>query len=177
MFKSAATDRKQSRSSELENNPYRTMEQSHALKGLLKPFKGKGDYETLVATARALREEIYKLMSDLENRVNRPPYSLLNLTMRIQRQKGGENKYLRWRTKRLDCMGQKYWLDVINDPATPIELLPALHEFERERIALNMQFVELSHVVREAESCMRKFEEADEAIKAAMEINRKKGRK
>ncbi|MDR0770542.1 MAG: DUF3158 family protein [Burkholderiales bacterium] len=155
-----------------DHNPYKSLEHSASLKGFLKPFKGKGDYELLQLQARDIKRDILSLMTDLTARVNRPPYSLLNLLLWIQQSKS-ETWHCRWRDKCATEMGVRLWIAAVQDKRTPEALLPALLEFEQERITLNAQMSIVQHMLRQARECAGKFEEAEQVIQKSL---RRKGK-
>jgi Protein of unknown function (DUF3158). len=151
-------------------NSYKKLKQGHSLKGFLKPFKGKRDLIDWVSELEATREEIYTLMSELLVRVNRPPYSLLDLTLHTQSIE--EKKFLRWRTKDLQRMGNRYFYNVIKSPKTPEKLLEPLMKFEEERLTLNMQVSSLNNLIHLTRKTIKTCEENEEEFAKALKVKR-----
>jgi hypothetical protein len=147
-----------------DQNPYKTLDQSASLKGFLKPFKGKGDLELLQQQAEAIKLGLRELMRSLIARANKPPYSLLDLTMWEQRSGKSDTWHLRWRNKSASNVGVDIWNAAVKDRRTPARLLPGLLEIEKERITLNAQMSIVQHMLRQARECAQKFEEADQVV-------------
>jgi hypothetical protein len=146
-----------------DHSAYKNLDHSASLKGFLKPFKGKGDMELLQRQSQTIKLGLRGLMDDLLARVNRPPYSLLDLSMWLQ-QSQSETWHCRWRNKAATVTGVRYWVAAVQDKRTPEVLLPALLEFEQERITLNAQMSIVHSITKQARECAEKFDEADQAV-------------
>ena len=65
----------------LTSDAYRQLEHAVSLKGLLKPFKGKGELEHLAQVAREIEAQLCHLMEAVVQQVGQPPYSLLDIRL------------------------------------------------------------------------------------------------
>jgi hypothetical protein len=130
----------------LEQADFRRLEHAAYLKGLLKPFKGKGSLETWASQCAALRDDLIRLA---ERRVlpqsHGYPFSLLGVQL-AQQTTGAGTAFLRWRNLDRSSMGVALWEALLADPATPASLIDELYAMELQRIALNMQ-ISLTHSI------------------------------
>ena len=145
----------------LEQADFQRLEHGAYLKGLLKPFKGKGSLETWANQCTLLRDDLIALA---QRRVLRPargyPFSLLGVHL-AQQTTGAGTTFLRWRNTERSSMGVLLWEGVIADPATPASLIDDLYAMELQRIALNMQ-ISLTHsIARQALDCSSKMAQAE----------------
>jgi hypothetical protein len=145
----------------LEQADFRRLEHAAYLKGLLKPFKGKGSLETWANQCAALRDDLIALA---ERRVlpqaQRYPFNRLGVQL-AQQTTGAGTTFLRWRNHDRSSMGVALWEGLLADPATPASLIDALYAMELQRIALNMQ-ISLTHsIARQALDCAGKMAQAE----------------
>src|SRR5690606_5551368 len=87
---------------------YGSLEHTGSLKGLLKPFKGKGELQLLTQLAQRTEGQLSELMAGLEQRAKHPPCSLLDLRLCRQNTRAGI-PYLRWRSRDFSRMGVAVW--------------------------------------------------------------------
>ncbi|MCM2446264.1 DUF3158 family protein [Rahnella sp. CG8] len=152
-----------SKFSPLEQADFQRLEHAAYLKGLLKPFKGKGEMVVWASKCFHLRDDLIRLA---ERRVleqwDRIPFNLLSLQLAQQRT-GAGTTFLRWRNLDRSRMGVAIWEELLQNtsPSTQRSLLNELYAFEQQRIVVNMQ-VSLTHTLaRQAEECANKLAHAD----------------
>ncbi|WP_134631220.1 DUF3158 family protein, partial [Pseudomonas aeruginosa] len=123
----------------LEQADFIKLEQAAYLKGLLRPFKGKGPLDDWASQCHAQRDQLIALA---QRRVLRQatghPFHLLPAEL-AQQKTGAGTTFLRWRRPDRSAMGVALWQELIASPATPVNLLADLYALEQQRIVLNMQ--------------------------------------
>lgn len=138
---------------------FQQLEQAASLKGLLKPFKSKGELDAWAKQCERLRDALLLLAQRLLAQATAYPFDRLPVLLAQQSTSAG-TAFLRWRYADRSAMGVSLWDKLIADPNTPIPLVHELFALEIERIALNMQ-VSLTHTLaRQAESCAAKMAQA-----------------
>lgn len=143
---------------------FRTLKHAPSLKGLLRPFKGKGELVLWAAECVRLRDD---LMALAQHRVLEPAmrYPLNALPVQLSRQSTpAGTAYLRWRRVDRSAMGVAQWEELMAHPRTPTALLPELLALELQRICLNMQISLLHTLAHQAVSCASKMERAQVAF-------------
>lgn len=163
----------------LEQADFQRLEHAAYLKGLLKPFKGKGDMEAWASQCFRLRDEMIRLA---ERRIlvqwDRNQLNLLSLQLALQKT-GAGTTFLRWRNLDRSRMGVAVWEDLMQNtsPVTQRSLLDEVYAFEQQRIVVNMQ-ISLTHTLaRQAEECANKLAHADEVYQRCISaINPKETR-
>lgn len=144
----------------LEQTDFRKLRHAASLKGLLKPFKSKGELEDWRSHCEGLRDSLVILAQRLVRQANSFPFSMLPVVLGQQTTSAGTT-FLRWRTVSRSAMGVMLWDELINDPKTPLPLVHELYALELERIALNMQ-ISLTHsIARQAQECVEKMARAE----------------
>tara|TARA_R110001599_G_scaffold192503_1_gene387937 strand:+ start:57179 stop:57715 length:537 start_codon:yes stop_codon:yes gene_type:complete len=140
---------------------FQQLEHAAYLKGLLKPFKGKGSLEAWANQCIALRDGLIDLAQrQVLTQARRPPFSLLGVQL-AQQTTGAGTTFLRWRNLDRSSMGVALWEELIADPATPASLIDDLYDMELQRIVLNMQ-ISLTHsIARQAMDCAAKMQRAE----------------
>lgn len=134
------------------------------LKGLLKPFKDKGEYEILEQQASAAREGIAAMMNEISDIWAKPPLSLLGVHMGVQPSSSGAT-HLRWRTRgRGQRMGVGVWSNAMTDMKMSEEMLDELHLLEILRLQTNMQMSCLQFIMKQARECQEKVDEAADIL-------------
>ncbi|MAC34757.1 DUF3158 family protein [Parahaliea mediterranea] len=148
------------RFSPLEQPAFQQLEQAAYLKGLLKPFKGKGSLEDWASQCITLRDGLIGLAQrHVLTQARRTPFSLLGVQL-AQQNTGAGTTFLRWRNLDRSAMGVALWEGLIADPATPASLIDDLYAMELQRITLNMQ-ISLTHsIARQAVDCAAKIQRA-----------------
>lgn len=145
----------------LQQDAFVGLQHAPSLKGLLKPFKGKGGMELLVDQCSALEAELNALAQDnIHAQANRYPFTLLPVRMTLQRTVAG-TVFLRWQDMGTRQMGVGIWAKLVSDAKTPESMIQDLHAMELQRIALNMQISLVHTIGRQAAACAEKMAQAD----------------
>lgn len=158
---------KQSPYDYVEQAPYYKVKHAPSLKGLLKPFKGKGDYVVLEQQMIEAREGIAAMIDEIVEMWAKPPFSLLAIQAGTQASRSGAH-HLRWRSRgRAQRMGFGVWAKAMQDKQTPEDLLEELYWFEALRLQTNMQISCLTFIAKQARECQEKMDEALEVLAQA----------
>ena len=147
----------------LQQAAFMKLEHAASLKGLLKPFKGKGDLETWASQCFAMRDELIDMAQRqvLQQAVGHP-FHLLPVEL-AQQTTGAGTAFLRWRKHDRSAMGVALWQELMASTGTPVNLLAELHAIELQRITLNMQISLLHTLGRQAQECASKAAKAEDA--------------
>ena len=148
----------------LTPDAYRQLEHAASLKGLLKPFKGKGELEHLAQVAREIEAQLCRLMEAVVQQAGEPPYSLLKIRLVLQKTSAGST-FLRWRTRDFSRMGVAVWERQISNKVLPQIVREELHRFECNRIALNLQMSVVHSLYRQATTCAIKMASAERLLR------------
>ncbi|WP_075258018.1 DUF3158 family protein [Herbaspirillum camelliae] len=147
----------------LEQPTFMQLEHAASLKGLLKPFKGKGDFEAWASQCFAMRDALIGLAQrQVLPQAGGHPFHLLPIEL-AQQTTGAGTTFLRWRRHDRSAMGVALWQELMASTGTPVNLLADLHAIELQRITLNMQISLLHTLGRQAQECASKAAEADDA--------------
>jgi hypothetical protein len=158
----------------LTPDAYRQLEHAASLKGLLKPFKGKGELEHLAQVAREIEGQLSRLMETIVQQAGCPPYSLLEIRLVLQNTSAGST-FLRWRTRDFSRMGVAVWERQVANKTLPQAMREGLYRFECERIALNLQMSVVHSLCRQATTCAIKMSSAHRLLRqltTAVEVSR-----
>lgn len=148
----------------LKQSSYTQLEHASSLKGLLKPFKGKGELEDFALQCRLLEAGLISLATDtVIPRAGKYPFSLLPIRLTQQKSASGA-VFLRWRRCDRSKMGADVWAEVLADSRTPTWMLKDLHALESQRIELNMQISLIHTIARQANECVAKMSSADQVL-------------
>jgi len=147
----------------LEQPDFLRLEHAAYLKGLLRPFKGKGSLETWANQCAALRDDLIALAQRrVLPQARGYPFNLLGVQL-AQQTTGAGTTFLRWRNLDRSCMGVGLWETLLATPSTPATLVDDLYAMEVQRIVLNMQ-ISLTHsIARQALDCAGKMARAEAA--------------
>jgi len=131
------------------------------LKGLLNPFKGKGELEVWASQCSALRDDLITLAEErILTQARSYPFNLLPIQL-AQQVTGAGTTFLRWRNLDRTSMGVALWERCIESKTTPNVLINDLFALEQQRIVLNMQ-ISLTHsLTRQAGNCASKIARAE----------------
>ncbi|SDS16784.1 Protein of unknown function [Halopseudomonas litoralis] len=145
----------------LEQTDFQRLEHAAYLKGLLKPFKGKGDLENWASQCRALRDGMIELAQRrILVQASAYPFRLLPVEL-AQQPTGAGTTFLRWRRLDRSAMGVALWQKMLLSSATPDSLIDDLFTMECQRIVHNMQ-ISLTHsIARQALECASKMGQAE----------------
>ncbi|NAO28874.1 DUF3158 family protein [Pseudomonas syringae pv. dysoxyli] len=160
--------------SALTPDAYRQFEHAASLKGLLKPFKGKGELEHLAQVAREIEAQLRRLMEVVVQQAGRAPYSLLDIRLVLQNTSAGST-FLRWRTRDFSRMGVAVWERQVSNKILPLATREGLHHFECDRIALNLQMSVVHSLLRQAATCAITMASAERLLRqftTAAEVSR-----
>ncbi|EOX6785721.1 DUF3158 family protein [Pseudomonas aeruginosa] len=147
----------------LQQTAFVKLEHAAYLKGLLRPFKGKGDLETWASQCFDMRDELIALAQrQVLLQAGGHPFHLLPVEL-AQQTTGAGTTFLRWRRHDRSAMGVALWQELMASTATPVNLLADLHAIELQRITLNMQISLLHTLGRQAQECASKAAEAEDA--------------
>lgn len=150
-----------SRFTPLDQAAFRDLEQAPSLKGLLRPFKGKGDLSDWASECHGLRDELIALSErEVLAQANHYPFTLLPVQL-AQQTTGAGTTFLRWRKPDRSAMGVGLWQALVSSSATPAHLIDDLYAIELQRIVLNMQISLLHTLGRQAQECANKVAHAD----------------
>lgn len=140
---------------------YRNVKHASSLKGLLKPFKGKGELEVLEQQLLGIQDGLKALMDEVVDSWARPPFSLLPVNVLPHASTSGAS-HLRWRTRgRGARMGVGVWNKQMLMKQTPPELLDELHSYEILRIRYNMQMTCVQFIIKQVRECQEKLQDAE----------------
>ncbi|MBN9425079.1 MAG: DUF3158 family protein [Burkholderiales bacterium] len=147
----------------LQQGAFTRMEHAASLKGLLRPFKGKGELETWARQCFAMRDELIALAQrQVLQQAGGHPFHLLPVEL-AQQTTGAGTAFLRWRRHNRSAMGVALWQTLMASAATPVNLLADLHAIEQQRVVLNMQISLLHTLGRQARECASKLAQAEDA--------------
>ena len=147
----------------LEQTAFMKLEHAASLKGLLKPFKGKGPLSDWASQCFGMRDELIALSQrQVLAQANGHPFHLLPVEL-AQQTTGAGTAFLRWRRSDRSAMGVALWQELMASTGTPVNLLADLHAIELQRITLNMQISLLHTLGRQAQECASKAAEAEDA--------------
>ena len=148
----------------LTPDAYRQLEHAASLKGLLKPFKGKGELDHLAQVAREIEAQLCHLMEAVVQQAGQPPYSLLDIRLVLQNTSAGST-FLRWRTRDFARMGVAVWERQVGNQTLSQVVREGLHRFECDRIALNLQMSVVHSLYRQASTCAIKMASAEQLLR------------
>lgn len=148
----------------LAPDAYRDLEHAASLKGLLKPFKGKGELDHLAQVTRGLERRLAELMLAQASIIELPPFSMLGIRLVLQNTSAGTT-FLRWRSQDFSRMGAMVWEHLMRDPHLSQDLRTALYQLECNRIVLNLQMSVLHSLQRQALDCSHKMACADAVLR------------
>ncbi|NWB99556.1 DUF3158 family protein [Pseudomonas gingeri] len=153
----------------LQHTAFCAVKHAAFFKGLLKPFKGKGELLQFGEACSELTGSLIELaIEGVLAQAEQYPFTLLPI--RLTRQSTGAGTvFLRWCRVDRSKMGVDLWAELIGDMRTSINLLPDLYALELQRIVINMQ-ISLAHSLsRQAYLCAGKVEVADQVYRQRME--------
>ncbi len=120
----------------LQQTAFSTLEHAAFLKGLLKPFKGKGDLSQFALSCRQLRGNLIQLaVGDVLAQAERYPFTLLPIRLTCQAT-GSGTVFLRWSRTDRSKMGVDLWDELLGDPRTPDSLASAVEAHLAGRVRL-----------------------------------------
>jgi len=152
----------------LQQSAYQALQQSASLKGLLKPFKGKGELDQLAAQCSALEVGVRELAQEVLDQVRQHPFALLPVRL-IEQNTAAGTTFLRWQHVQTRRMGVGVWRWQLDQPKTSRQLLQDLFALEQHRITLNMQTTILHFIGKQAAECAEKMGQAEAEFQARLQ--------
>ncbi|MFG1304702.1 DUF3158 family protein [Xanthobacter autotrophicus] len=148
----------------LEQAAFQTLEHAAYLKGLLRPFKGKGSLEDWASQCQALRDDLIALAQRrVLPQARGHPFSRLPVQL-AQQITGAGTTFLRWRNADRSGMGVALWEELVASTSTPASLIHDLLAMEEQRVVLNMQISLLHGMARQSRECAGKLAKAEAAF-------------
>jgi len=144
----------------LQQAAFQSLQQAASLKGLLKPFKGKGDLTQFAALCRDQESGLKALAQEVLNQARRYPFTLVPVRLTEQNTQAG-TQFLRWQQVTDRRMGVGVWADMMGSPRTPESMLQDLYAMELQRITLNMQMSLMHSIAKQATECAEKMGQAE----------------
>jgi len=144
----------------LEQQDFLRLEHAASLKGLLRPFKGKGELASWASQCESLRAGLIAHAQRLLSQATVYPFNQLPVMLALQTT-GAGTAFLRWRNTDRSAMGVGLWVALMERKNTPLPLVHELFALEIQRISLNMQ-ISLTHsIARQAFDCAEKMAQAE----------------
>ena len=152
----------------LEQTAFISLEHAASLKGLLKPFKGKGDLEDWASRCEGLRDQLIHLAQhQIIRQTQAYPFPVLPIQLARQTT-GAGTAFLRWRKPDRSAMGVALWETMMVSPSVSPDLATDLLQIELQRITLNMQISLMHTLARQAIECAVKAVHAQEIYQTRM---------
>lgn len=147
----------------LQQSAFSSLQHAAFHKGLLKPFKGKGELSHFASSCRQLMDSLIQLaIHEVLGQAERYPFTLLPVRLTRQSTSAG-TVFLRWTKVDRRQMGVALWAQLLLDQRTPDHLADDLFALEQQRIVLNMQISLLHTLSRQACACAEKMAQAEAA--------------
>ena len=144
----------------LQQEAFQRLQQAASLKGLLKPFKGKGELTQFADLCRAQESDLKALAQEVLSQARRYPFTLVPVRLTEQNTQAG-TQFLRWQQVTDRRMGVGVWAEMMGSPRTPESMLQDLYVMELQRITLNMQMSLLHSITKQAAECAEKMGQAE----------------
>ncbi|WP_124376286.1 DUF3158 family protein [Pseudomonas synxantha] len=152
----------------LQQEAFQRLQQAASLKGLLKPFKGKGELTQFADLCRAQESDLKALAQEVLGQARRYPFTLVPVRLTEQNTQAG-TQFLRWQLVTDRRMGVGVWAEMMGSPRTPESMLQDLYVMELQRITLNMQMSLLHSITKQAAECAEKMGQAEAVYTARLQ--------
>jgi len=152
----------------LQQDAFQQLQQAASLKGLLKPFKGKGELTQFAALCRDQESGLKALAQGVLEQARRYPFTLVPVRLTEQNTQAG-TQFLRWQQVTDRRMGVGVWADMMGSPRTPESMLQDLYAMELQRITLNMQMSLVHSIAKQAAECAEKMGQAEAVYMARLQ--------
>lgn len=152
----------------LEQPAFMRLEHAASLKGLLKPFKGKGELSQFADLCRVQESELKALAQEVLSQARQYPFTLVPVRLTEQNTQAG-TQFLRWQKVTDRRMGVGVWAEMMSSPRTPESMLQDLYVMELQRITLNMQMSLLHSITKQAAECAEKMGQAEDVYTARLQ--------
>ncbi|QIQ22127.1 DUF3158 family protein [Zophobihabitans entericus] len=154
----------------LEQSVFQNLEHAPSLKGFILPFKSKRAMSDFGQMCLSLRTQLIHLAEfNILAQTKSYPFAILPVQLALQTT-GAGTAFLRWRTMDRSKMGVWLWQELLNK--VPIHLIADLYAIEKQRITLNMQISLLHTMMRQANECALKMEQAQQCYEARLPQNK-----
>lgn len=154
----------QTRFQPLQQEAFQRLQQAASLKGLLKPFKGKGELTQLAELCRAQESGLKTLAQEVLKQARQYPFTLVPVRLNEQKTKCG-TQFLRWQRVPDFRMGVGVWAEMMASTRTPETMLYDLYAMELQRISLNMQMSLIHSIYKQAVECAEKMDLAEAVLR------------
>ena len=152
----------------LQQEAFQRLQQAASLKGLLKPFKGKGELTQFADLCRAQESDLKALAQEVLSQARQYPFTLVPVRLTEQNTQAG-TQFLRWQQVTDRRMGVGVWAEMMGSPRTPESMLQDLYVMELQRITLNMQMSLLHSITKQAAECAEKMGQAEAVYTARLQ--------
>ena len=152
----------------LQSEAFQRLQQAASLKGLLKPFKGKGELSQFADLCRVQESELKALAQEVLSQARQYPFTLVPVRLTEQNTQAG-TQFLRWQKVTDRRMGVGVWAEMMSSPRTPESMLQDLYVMELQRITLNMQMSLLHSITKQAAECAEKMGQAEDVYTARLQ--------
>lgn len=152
----------------LQQEAFQRLQQAASLKGLLKPFKGKGELTQFADLCRAQESDLKALAQEILSQARQYPFTLVPVRLTEQNTQAG-TQFLRWQLVTDRRMGVGVWAEMMGSPRTPESMLQDLYVMELQRITLNMQMSLLHSITKQAAECAEKMGQAEAVYTARLQ--------
>ena len=152
----------------LQQEAFQRLQQAASIKGLLKPFKGKGELTQFADLCRAQESDLKALAQEVLSQARRYPFTLVPVRLTEQNTQAG-TQFLRWQQVTDRRMGVGVWAEMMGSPRTPESMLQDLYVMELQRITLNMQMSLLHSITKQAAECAEKMGQAEAVYTARLQ--------
>ena len=152
----------------LQQEAFQRLQQAASLKGLLKPFKGKGELSQFADLCRVQESELKALAQEVLSQARQYPFTLVPVRLTEQNTQAG-TQFLRWQKVTDRRMGVGVWAEMMSSPRTPESMLQDLYVMELQRITLNMQMSLLHSITKQAAECAEKMGQAEDVYTARLQ--------
>ena len=152
----------------LQQDAFQRLQQAASLKGLLKPFKGKGELSQFADLCRVQEAELKALAQEVLSQARQYPFTLVPVRLTEQNTQAG-TQFLRWQKVTDRRMGVGVWAEMMSSPRTPESMLQDLYVMELQRITLNMQMSLLHSITKQAAECAEKMGQAEAVYTARLQ--------
>ncbi|MBL1308466.1 MAG: DUF3158 family protein [Pseudomonas sp.] len=152
----------------LQQEAFQRLQQAASLKGLLKPFKGKGELTQFADLCRAQAADLKALAQEVLEQARCYPFTLVPVRLTEQNTQAG-TQFLRWQKVTDRRMGVGVWTEMMGSPRTPESMLQDLYAMELQRITLNMQMSLMHSIAKQAAECAEKMGQAEAVYTARLQ--------
>lgn len=129
-------------------------------KGLLKPFKGKGEIIRFRDELEQACPKLWQEAADFANRYNRTVVEY-GLWLKPHNSSGGRVRSVQWRDKAQSMMGRRILESVLKDSGVPVGVKRNLLNIETERVIFNAKIAAATRQVDRLNRLLKELEEVE----------------